>query len=242
MSSTTSANCPACKQSNSTGMAFCIFCGASMTVAAPASVPAPDHTVNMEMQAQAAGGTRKCASCGQADALNSQFCIFCGAQITNSRSTSSAHMQSELSNLRTGIASVKGSSEEKRKIQIPRALILLLLIMLGLAAGAGGSLALRSRQTEPTLSLPERGLAILTAKPFSDVFVTYPDKRHFLIGRTGAKGDLSMSDLLPGEYNVEASTPDGLRGTATAEVKQGSVGVAGGPPGEKLLSLPNEPN
>lgn len=225
-----------------TGVSSEAGAGASSNAAGTASSNAAG-TASSNVTGGATGtatGRRVCPACGQADALNSQFCIFCGGAIPATLNTSSVHMQSELSNLRSNIAAVKSDKQGGRK-GLPASFLLPVWIVLGLAAGAGSALAWQSKLPPPAMQLPERGLTVLTAKPYSDVFITYPDKRHFLIGRTGAGGDLSLADVLPGDYTVEASINGKDVETATAEVKGDAAGVAGGPGGSKMLSSGDAP-
>jgi hypothetical protein len=106
---------------------------------------------------------------------------------------------------------------------------------LGLGAVAG---YWQNQQSEaaPRMALPPKGLAILTAVPFSDVFIEFPQSRNFIIGRTSRTGTLSLADLYPDTYKVQVQTPDGSKQAALdAVVENGKGTVLGGPPGKRLL-------
>ncbi len=252
MASGSAISCPTCHQQNTAEMAFCIFCGGSLKGLIP--VPEKDSfaarlaEAESEVLSAAEGDNsdalRVCPKCNSADPLNNSFCIICGTRIPyRERSagvTSSVMVQSELLSLKQDISTIQasvGTTAVAPAARSPALVVFSLLALLGLAVGAGGGyVQLRQPEAVPPLILPSHGLAILTAKPFSDLFLEYPDRRNFLIGRTGSTGSVCLDiDPEPTAYQVTLTSDDGRSIHAPAAIQAGKPTVLGGPPGPKLL-------
>lgn len=235
---TASLTCSSCGEANSTEMAFCIFCGAPLKSAKPASHstsvgnapyadrspalgPAPTPT-NL-------GGLRSCTNCGQADALSGTFCVFCGAQM-GATSVTAGPGGGSLGQAMTAISPELAASEQRRARA--RSMGLAMALTAGaLGAVLGGAMAYWYNHDvapkEPARELPSHGLVILTAEPYAG-FKLVGGGRRFLAGKTGAQGDITIDDIKPGNYDVELRAADGRTERLKVAVKAGEPTVIGG--------------
>jgi hypothetical protein len=177
-------------------MRYCIYCGGDLVEGKPLATGAQITTTGAGTGS--AGKVSICPNCGKADPLNSQFCIFCGAQ-TGAQSPLPA---------KTGAARLQ---EPKPQAGSSKVFPLVGMIVLGL--GAGGAcmhfaLPMLVKQPQSTSALPTKGLVVLSAKPYAEVLIGLPgdnqkpDGRSYMVGRTSADGVLSLANLPDGSYDV----------------------------------------
>jgi hypothetical protein len=227
--------CPGCKQDNAVDMAFCIFCGAAMKATGAVGGQSQEASDEPEL--------RICPKCECADPLNREYCIICGTKIPKRQRvkgvTSSVMVQSELMSLREDISTIQKAKMQAgaKPFRLPGSIILFALALVGLGLGAVvGICEIQQSETAPPMALPQKGLAILTAVPYCDVFIEFPKGDNFIIGRTSRTGALSLVDLYPEQYAVEVKSPDGENQIQVeADVENGKATVLGGPPGKRLF-------
>jgi hypothetical protein len=74
--------------------------------------------------------------------------------------------------------------------------------------------------------LPTHGLVLLTAEPYAS-FKLVNGGRHFMAGKTGPEGDITIDDIKPGSYDVEVRAADGRVENRKVDVKAGEPTVIG---------------
>lgn len=252
----TSVNCPSCHEENTTDMAFCIYCGAPLKAVVPGPAGSANAALGVGGMTSAGAGAptgsqrmsgaatraRFCTSCGQADSLNRQFCIFCGAKVEEPlvAGTPAAPPRTGPSVDRISAISEAAMAETPRRSssKTTGAVAMVFAALFGTTLGLGLSWYYNN-QPGPAhipVQLPQHGLVLLTAQPNSFFEVTSANRRRFLSGKTGMNGDVAMEDLDPGEYHVAVKSPDGELWEKDVRVGDSDPLVIGAPPERELFS------
>jgi hypothetical protein len=167
-------------------MSFCAACGKILRQQAGAN----------------AGNT--CHRCGRLDQLNIRYCIFCGNDTTVGADATRelATDDHELSDT-DGRAAIQ-SSGMTRSAQI--GLIVAVAAILGVAAAH--LLAPILDKVAPK-SWPNSSIVLYVAQKDAQIKLYAQDEaRTFTIGKVGAGGDLTITDLEPGPYICQVSAPN----------------------------------
>lgn len=186
---------------------------------------------------------RVCPKCSSADPLNRDFCVICGTKIPKrervSGVTSSVMVQSELMSLKEEISTVQAvRSQAQAPLRVPGYVIFPVLALVGLSLGCAAGLYNIERTVPPPAAsaFPDRGLSMITAVPYADIFVELPDRRDFIFGRTGKSGQLALEELVPGTYKVDVNGSGGENFGTTVMIERGKPALLGAPPDKPLLS------
>jgi hypothetical protein len=213
-------------------MRFCIHCGGAI---GPAGAAAGGASSAPAVGATKTGLSVTCPACGRIDVLNSQFCIFCGAQTGGlphskvAEPTSGANVRNQIESLSGDIAAQSRDSAEKPKRPFQgQVAVLASLVCLGLAAGGGATYLSRSlfQKPENSFSLPDKGLVVGSASPHTKVLISLPgltgspDGRSFIVGKTASDGTLSLPNLTDGSYDITLISDGAVKKHGSVELRK----------------------
>lgn len=197
--------CANCSKAIESGMSFCLFCGLPAGLSTAAGPSVKDGKSQL----------KDCPSCGRSDRLSARFCVFCGAN-------------TQLPPI-SSVTPYPVSPARVHKFNPG-------LFSAGFAlSGIGLGFFLSSlpitdklEQLAANANWPARGLVIYLSKPGVPIRITESSGKAFIMGQSGDNGALSILDLAPGMYRVEAGVP-GKGITRDVQVDKDQVEVLGFP-------------
>jgi uncharacterized membrane protein YvbJ len=178
--------CPSCKQANEADMAFCIHCGAKLE--------ADNAQANKNTMA---GDAFTCTSCGKTDPLNKHFCIHCGAKTVHTSYV-------DKSNLGQNIGTNK--SKDVFKVNIFQSIFsnLFIAVLLGLIIGILSAIKFAPDTCKILLQniCKNKDIVIYTKQTSANILLSDEQKQNFIVGETSNSGEIAISNLKSGKYNI----------------------------------------
>jgi hypothetical protein len=166
--------CQSCGRADELNGRYCVLCGATITrpTVELDAVGGSLQTVNVLLGSHAGGGT---------------FSNAVGGLSSNASGEPNGSSGSNGSGGKGPAGSADSSKPMNRSVSFLQPLAVIVCAIVGTGLGAAGGWIYDRRA--PSLPLPAKGLVVLTAKPYAEIFLAGGDNKHFVVGHTGQDGN-----------------------------------------------------